>query len=102
MSETEQRSHDFLEKLKSFGEKYKPTYALNGLKSLAETQKQVNLNLSVPVTSTPSLSFTTTGDLKTNIYETNIGGPAQASLKGELFDTHNEIVKLQDSLIAMK
>lgn len=49
------------------------------------------------------MSFTTTGDLKTNIYSlpATSGGGA-GGLKGELYDTHNEIIKLQDSLIAMK
>jgi hypothetical protein len=90
-----------LEKLKSYGQRSKPTYALSGLQSLAETQKQVNLNLTVP--SNPGMSFTTTGDLKTNIYSlpATSGGGA-GGLKGELYDTHNEIIKLQDSLIAMK
>ena len=60
----------------------------------------MDLNLTVP--STSDLSFTTTGDLKTNIYSTSLGGAGQSSLKGELFDTHTEIIKLQDSLIAMR
>lgn len=39
LSDDDQASHDFLEKLKSYGQQSKPTYALSGLHSLAETQK---------------------------------------------------------------